>query len=207
VAKAQTASQQAGLTRGKAVLIGVLAVVFVGILFIQYRRMFGAKSAPSMEATSTSAETPRTPRSATKKKEVAQAESDLETEAALMEFDQAKWRSPELPMVLAYDPFARPETFPKPPRTVGDPSLASAETQGVSAEEEAKRKADELEQLRSQYEDLKQRGVHVIVSQGDEWVAMIGDRLIHVGDDINGFTVTKIDPVDGTVDIEKKPAK
>ena len=25
-------------------------------------------------------------------------------------------------------------------------------------------------------------------------MAMIGDRMVHVGDEINGFTVTEIDP-------------
>jgi hypothetical protein len=32
---------------------------------------------------------------------------------------------------------------------------------------------------------------------------MIGDRTIHVGEDIKGFTVTKIDPTNGVV-VERK---
>ena len=53
-----------------------------------------------------------------------------------------------------------------------------------------------------QLEELKQRGVHVIVREGDQYVAWIGDRMLHVGDKINGFTVTAID-TDG-VHIERK---
>jgi hypothetical protein len=40
--------------------------------------------------------------------------------------------------------------------------------------------------------------VHVIVGQKGQYVAMIGDRMVHVGDEIgNGFTVTEIDPKEG----------
>ena len=46
-------------------------------------------------------------------------------------------------------------------------------------------------------EELKQRGVHVIVREGDQYVAWIGERMLHVGDKINDFTVTAIDPDDG----------
>ena len=53
-----------------------------------------------------------------------------------------------------------------------------------------------------QLEELKQRGVHVIVLEGNDYVAWIGDRKLHVGDTINEFTVTAIDP-DG-VHVERK---
>ena len=52
------------------------------------------------------------------------------------------------------------------------------------------------------WKNSKQRGVHVIVREGDQYVAVIGDRMLHVGDEINGFTVTAIDP-DG-VHVERK---
>jgi hypothetical protein len=46
----------------------------------------------------------------------------------------------------------------------------------------------------------------VIVRERDQYAAMIGDRIVHVGDEINGFTVTVIDPASG-VRVERKPAK
>jgi hypothetical protein len=49
---------------------------------------------------------------------------------------------------------------------------------------------------------LQERGVNVIVRGRDEYVAMIGNRTVHVGDDIDGFTVTAIEP-DG-VRVERK---
>ena len=64
--------------------------------------------------------------------------------------------------------------------------------------------ADTVAKLQTELEELRQRGVSVIVKQHDEYVAMIGDRTIHVGDEINGFTVTAIEP-DG-VRVERKVA-
>ena len=37
----------------------------------------------------------------------------------------------------------------------------------------------------------------------DEWAAMIDDRILHVGDQIDGFTVVAIDDRNGVV-IERK---
>jgi hypothetical protein len=64
---------------------------------------------------------------------------------------------------------------------------------------------DEVAKLRDELEKLRQRGVGVIVRERDKFVAMIGDRTVHVGDEINGFTVTAIEP-DG-VRVERKVAE
>jgi hypothetical protein len=194
VAKSQSASTKLGLTRGKAVLIGVLALALVGVLYIQHGRSGGDEVFDSVDMTSTRATLPRPERSTATNAAVSNAELDGETQAALLEFDQAKWKTPKLSAVIAYDPFALPPSFPQPPKVAGDPRAASAAADALTAAEQGKQLADALEGLRTQLEDLKQRGVHVIVSQNDQYVAIIGDRTIHVGDEINEFTVTAIDP-------------
>jgi hypothetical protein len=40
---------------------------------------------------------------------------------------------------------------------------------------------------------LKQQGVHAIIKREREYVAIIGDKEVHVGDEIDGFTVIAID--------------
>jgi len=132
-------------------------------------------------------------------------EADRDTQAALLEFDQAKWKSPELSVVVAYDPFALPPGFPQPPRVHNASDEVSGAIDDSTAADRAKELADALEELQTQLDDLKQRGVHVIVSQNDQYVAMIGDRVIHVGDKINEFTVTEIDP--SGVRVERKDAE
>jgi hypothetical protein len=196
VAKTQIPSKQLGLTRGKAVLIGVLSIVFVVVLYVQYGKFAGGAEAelPHRVAARTHPHTPAiTP--IAKPAETA-VEADDATQAALLEFDQAKWTPPELSKVIAHDPFALPAGFPRP-STSGllGPTALQAE---ATAEEKSKQLADALADLRMQLDELKERGVHVIVGQNDQYVAMIGDRLIHVGDEIgNGFTVTEIDPKEG----------
>ena len=204
--KSQDTTKQRGLTRGKAILIGVLAIVLLGVLYIQYGRSGGDEAFEPVVSTATSV-TPasRPARSLSTNAATSHAESDGDTQAGLLEFDQAKWKSPKLSAVIAYDPFALPSGFPQPPEIGADPRLASAEIDAPTAAEEAQELADALEELQTQLEDLKQRGVHVIVSQNDQYVAMIGDRTLHVGDEIHGFTVTEIDP-DG-VRVERKESE
>ncbi len=203
MAKSPSSSQQIGLTRGKAMLIGALAIALVGVLYVQYGRSGGGPEQPLADTVASRAPASRSPRSTSAKTAATAAEPDNETEGGLFEFDQAKWKSPELTTVIAYDPFALPATFPQPPSFAGGSGASAGAADAATAAEDAQQLADALEDLRSQLEELKQRGVHVIVSQNDQYVAMIGDRLIHVGDEINGFTVTEIDPNDG-VRVERK---
>ncbi len=63
--------------------------------------------------------------------------------------------------------------------------------------------AEAVAQLQMQLRELEQRGVQVIVRERDQYAAMIGDRVVHVGDEIDGFTVTVIDPTSG-VRVERK---
>jgi hypothetical protein len=206
VAKTQTTSEQLGLSRNKAVLIGVLAVVLVGVLVAQYRR-FNNDSGGDLE-TAYSPPRPRAPRTAnaaTKKPDGAATHSTGVMQAVMQEFDQTKWQPPELSVVLAYDPFALPAKFPKPPKIAGAMG-DDADSQALTAAEQSKQIADALEEARNQLEELKQRGVHVVLGRDGQWVAVIGDRQIRIGDEINEFKVTGIDPKDGVL-IEWKDAE
>ena len=200
MAKAQTTSKPVGLTRGKAILIGVLSFVLLVIVYVQYNRLSGGGAVSPGEAvlsTPPPTRAARPSRRARMETEKSGPDSAVETNTALLEFDQAKWKSPELAKVIAYDPFALPSSFPQPARLVDDAAEAIGETSEALAEARAKEQADAIEALQAQLEDLQQRGVHVIFSQNEQYVAMIGDRTVHVGDEINGFTVTEIDPKTG----------
>ncbi len=193
MAKPKTVPQGTGLTRGKAILIGVLAVVLIGVVYLQYQR-YGDVSTVAPAANTRPAGR-RPPRASITKLEMTQPEFDTATQTAFLDFDQAKWQAPELPKVIAYDPFAVPDAFPQPARVVGT-ALQAGDPSNTAAIL-AKQRADELEALQTQLADLQQRGVHVVFRRDSQWVAMIGDRTVHIGDEINGFTVTEIDPRDG----------
>jgi hypothetical protein len=108
--------------------------------------------------------------------------------------------------VLAFDPFALPSGFPRSSQaTVSSRSAAGTAVEGADAEIAADQLADAIESLRMELEELQQRGVRVIIRGRDEYVAMIGDRTIHVGDEISGFTVTAIEA--DHVRVERKVQK
>jgi hypothetical protein len=205
VADTQGTLKRIGLTPGKAVLIGILGIVLVGVVYKQYRS-FGADEAiePAPAATTPRPSGQRATVPAAPSAAVVQPKTSGDANVELLALDQSRWRSPELSAVIAYDPFALPPTFPQPPKTGIAAELAEG-VMGASAAADAEQLAEALENLQMQLEELKSRGVHVILNKNDQYVAMIGDRTIHVGDEINGFIVTEID-LEG-VRVERKEAE
>ena len=201
MAETKSTLQQIGLTRGKAALILVLAVVLVGLIYSRYGSSdAGDAASPEVE---TNPRQPASPLPATASPSAAlEAPVDDKLQSALAEFDETRWQPRNLAEVIAYDPFALPPAFPQPPRAVLDPTLAAEGGDASAAALSAQQLAEAVEQMQKQLEELQQRGVHVIVNLRDEYVAMIGDRAVHVGDEINGFIVTAIEP-DG-VRVERK---
>jgi hypothetical protein len=203
VADNKTLSKKLGLTPGKAVLIGVLGVALIGVIYIQ----FGSSGAHETAAATPGGRSRRPVASRAPAKPTAPADANAtaleagdDGEGATTEFDQSRWSAPELSTVVSYDPFALPQAFPQPPLSTAQ--LMADGGRGALAAASAEQLADELQRLQSQLDELKNRGVHVIVSVDGEYVAMIGDRMLHVGDQINDFTVMQIDP--GGVRVERK---
>ena len=211
MAEAQTSSKS-GLTRGKAILIGVLAVALIGVLYVQFGRG-GEKPAgepsnyrpprPALAVQPVNA--PAKPVTLASAKTPSNAEpSKDKTAATAPVIDGTRWKSPKLETIVAYDPFALPPAFPQPPKiTAGGKATGADGLIAAAVADDTKKIAEAAENLRMQLEELKQQGVHVILRKGDQYVAVIGDRMLHVGDKIDEFTVTAIDPDDG-VHIERK---
>jgi hypothetical protein len=193
-------------------------VVLVGVIYMQYGPSdeatvlvdAGPAEAIVPAAQPVSQAIPATPPPTTDVPEataptaVPQQQNAVTAEAVTAEFDESKWKSPELTMVVAYDPFALPSAFPQPVRTAdGGQVVEGGEVSGADAEAAAAKLAEAIESLQSELRALQERGVHVIINGRDEYVAMIGDRTVHVGDEIDyGFRVTAID-ADG-VRVERK---
>jgi hypothetical protein len=211
VAEAQSLAKRIGLTRVKAAVIAVLAVALIAVIYIRFGSADDGVPAtlaePAGSSTLPEVAAPALPAPAV----IAEA-PDPTTQAALpdqqtavtAQFDEAKWKPPELTMVVAYDPFALPSEFPQPVRTAVGEETAGGED-GSDAAEAAAKLAEAIESLQTELRTLQERGVHVIIRGRDQYVAMIGDRTVHVGDEINGFTVTSIE-ADG-VRVERKLAE
>jgi hypothetical protein len=105
----------------------------------------------------------------------------------------ASWNSPEFTPVVDFDPFALPASFPQPQHADEQVALAQDATQAEEAS--AQQAALEAERTKSEGElqGLKQQGVAVIIKKKKQYVAIVGEQEIHVGDEINGFKVISID--------------
>jgi hypothetical protein len=172
----------------KLVLIGVLSLVLVGVLYLQ----FGGSKKPKSAAK---------PRQSAAEKSSAKKSSELAKEkGAPIRSDRklvgslSQWKSPELAAVVVYDPFALPAAFPRPAATVSTEVVAAKNASSPAELAKQRKAAEDLQQkMQAQLESLKHQGVHVIIKGRDEYVAVIGDQEIRVGDEINGFKVLAID--------------
>ena len=204
MADTKKANGKRGPSRGKIVLIAILAVVLVGVLYIQFGG--AGESVVSSEpagykprrpvVTLAAATAPAATTGDTK------AAADNGAIAAVAFVDDARWKSPNLSDVIEHDPFALPATFPKP-ELLEASAASGGDMVAAAAADDAKRLADAIDQLQRQLAELQQLGVQVVVRERDQYVAMVGDRTLHVGDEINGFIVTEIDPQEG-VRVERK---
>jgi hypothetical protein len=204
VANSSTTVKRGGLSRGKVVLIAVLAVVLVGVLYLQFGGSGGATPEPKgYVPRRTPAVNVANASPATTTDKITNAQNSS-TPAIAAVVDAARWKSPDLANVVDYDPFALPATFPKPKAVETAGPNAEGLVAAAAADDE-KKKDEARAQLQSELQALKESGVQVIVREGDQYVAMIGDRTLRVGEDIGGFTVTGIDP--GGVVVEKKASQ
>jgi hypothetical protein len=209
VAEEKDLAKRIGLTRGKAVLIGVLAVTFAVVLYLQLGSGGSEEFASSaIESDETPSPPPRrsaaalaAPASeAVKSAPAKEAGAEAISTSTLLNLSQ--WKAPDVATIIEHDPFALPPAFPQPARTVNGQILTSDGIVAADAATRATDLADAVAKLQTELDSLRSRGVSVIVREHDEYVAMIGDRTIRVGDEINGFRVTAIEP-DG-VRVESK---
>jgi hypothetical protein len=203
VVNATSKPPRAGATPKKLALIGVLAVVLVGVLYFQ----FGGSAEEDVPlVTAAEATTKRPPRPATSAAAgAAKATSSVpEAKEWLLEpIDRPQWKAPELAHVVRYDPFALPAAFPQP-GGVGATGVTTPDGVVVAAgtETDEDLRSQTIAEIHTKLNELKQRGVRVIIDGRKNAAAIVGDRTIHVGDEIEGFTVKAIDS-DGVV-VERK---
>jgi hypothetical protein len=204
VAEQKTLSQPSGATNKKLALIGVLAVVLIGILYAQYGTSFGGEGAEESSG-ALAIRRPTRPRSAksVEQQSTAETQDGPSAEWLIKSVDQRPWKSPPLSDVVKYDPFALPAAFPQP-MVVTDAGVVSPDGTVIAADAtiDADKQAAALAKIESKLAELQQKGVRVIIQGRKQATAVIGDRTVQVGDDVDGFTVKAIQ-ADGVV-VERK---
>jgi hypothetical protein len=191
-----------GVTRGKLILIGVLAVVFALVIYWNYFRDGAARGAavsladpppakrpvasapaagqrparPSPEAAGRAAPAGTAP-------PTAPGRGDLQPSAR-----RRPWPQFKLASVLAYDPFAVPSQFPQP-----SPSPAAGAADDSEQLKAAQERAAAEAARAATVEEINKQGVTLVLLNGKEYVAKIGDKEVRVGDMYKGFRVVDID--------------
>lgn len=195
MAKRLSLSRRLGVSPDKLALIGVLAVVLIAVIYIQYGPSSDGDVA---SATRAARQAPHLP-SRSKPAHASTLQARLED--SLPHYSDSyldqQWTTPDLAGVIRHDPFALPSRFPQ--QASATPSLEVIE---VDESAEAERLARKVDEIRAKLTELQQRGVRVIVDGRKEAAAIIGNLTVRIGDQIEGFTVTSID-ADG-VYIERK---
>ncbi|HEY3392705.1 MAG TPA: hypothetical protein VGK58_08355, partial [Lacipirellulaceae bacterium] len=145
----QTWSKRVGLTRGKAAIVVVLAVTLVVVVYVKY----GPSGATNRSGGLVGAFIARAaPRSGSSNSDSTSAKSQQPTSSARGLFstaaDASRWKSPDLSIVLAYDPFALPAEFPQSLQASGASRSAQVAEADATEAQEADQMAEAIESLR-----------------------------------------------------------
>ncbi len=174
---------KAGLTPGKAVLIGVLSVVFLCVIVSQ----FGGKKK------STAAVSPRSRRSASRSQPATESAQPAAV-APVSKRSEMPWPTFQVEQVVASNPFALPaeliedgqdeSTLTAGPPT-GEDAVSVAAVESAQIREMRRRRVDFLASLRA-------TGVDMILRSPRGSVARVGDMSLRVGEVYEGLKVEAI---------------
>lgn len=169
-------TQRLGATPGKIALVGVLGVVFVVVLFVQ----FGGD-----EATDTTAEKPR--RRGVAQRAPESAESTSGASKASQESPAKAWPQIPLEEIIRHDPFAPPASLIDEDDDPETPTPLAEQPTQPPTQPFADDRAERLARLRVLSAEAVLMG-----EEGNR--AIVGSRLVRVGDTLEGFTITAIGP-------------
>ena len=184
--------KQTGATPAKLILIGVLSFVLLAVLYIQ----FGSSQADTPIASN---EPLNLPSAAAVSSTAAKAAEENKQPATTADAAPKKteitsnWQTTDVAAAIKYDPFALPPLFPQRLQEAKDNKLAKDAHKTDDSQADAAARAEKLKQLTTEFGQLQRQGVRVVMETHDKFVAMIGDKTVHVGDNIDGFTVVAID--------------
>ena len=186
-------SETAGDNRSPAKLalaIG-LTVVFAAVMAVQIRKYWGAAGATG-SANSTGSATDRLD------PDRSQLPRFIRTAAAGTEPD-GKWPDVRLSACTEYDPFATPDGFTLKKEK---PVQPESNSEALQAEMEITKKLASQELAIS---SLREAGVNAVFKGFEQNTAIVGSRMVRVGEQVQGFRVLAIEP-DGIV-IERPAVK
>jgi hypothetical protein len=196
--------QRTGLTPGKAVLIGGLGALLIGVFGYQFLTgAYGGAAPPAKTGQETAIEAESAPRR--RGDVVATTTTGFTAAASDSEISTAEWPSYELAEILAHNPFTTPAVLTPAPKVAakGDEDLipfSAAESQLETTTDEVD--PEMLAEHRKRVQAIRaliDGGATMVMSAADgSRVAVVNGSTFRIGDTIHGMRVTAINS-DGVV--------
>ncbi len=196
-----------GATPGKLCLSVVLGIILIVVL---YSELSKGGSANAQTTTVPPPAVARPPRSTATKTTNGQNPKLIPADVSQLQSpnDRDIWNAVALDSAFKHDPFAVPAAFLPPPSENSAP-IAQEPTSSVpradnslaldkQREEREKQAAAEAKARDDAMNALEKQGVSLVLRDGNEWIAVVGDITIRVGDQLGAFRVVEILP-DGVV--------
>lgn len=181
-------------SRRQLLLVGVLGLIFVVVLFIQFGPDELGTGQESADEPAPAARRARQPG-----QDVAQAPGAERNGGAGAPPLPTRSAGPARPWpvvsfhdAVRYDPFATPAEFIARAAAAEEQQQSRAQLAAQHAQQQAQADADT--QRQKALETLRAVGVSAILSDGREPVALIGSQMVRVGDVLQGFRVVAIGP-------------
>jgi hypothetical protein len=177
--------QKIGLTPAKAVLIGVLGIVFVAIVLSNFM-----PASPPTSANPTAGKTARrTP--------LRRIPGDLSHSDPVDNQPVAAsrlWPQAQLEVALDHDPFVLPEPLRPPnpePAAETEPSSSSVE-QEMAAKEEMEKRLELQRQVAQKLKTLHETGIGIALVTPEKRIINVDGKKLQVGDLWEGFRIVEI---------------
>jgi hypothetical protein len=174
------------VTTVQRILVGALALIFVIVLLVQ----FGSTGGSSRPADSLAQSADMSQDSADARRADARPEK---TGAPMQPAPDRPWPVFSPASVKEFDPFAAPPILAAARGAFQPGNDVKNETSQASKDAEAKRK-ERLQKL----EEVRKEEVQAILGTNRGFVAVVGAKIIHVGDQLHGFRVKEI-KADGVI--------
>ncbi len=178
-----SAPKYLGMTVKQAILIGVLLVVFAGVLLSGQggTESAGATADPAVTAVTATPDQPAPRRPSATPDSVAPV---------------THWPKVSLAEMLQHNPFQKPAALQEAPPESAAPAVVETEPAAPETPDPAlvALEAERRKKVSATLADLQSQKVKVILRTNQKVSAVIGDRLIHEGDVIDGVKIVSILP-------------
>ncbi len=196
-----------GATPGKLCLSVVLGIILIVVLYLELSK---GGSANAQATTLPPPVVARPPRSTATKTNNRQNSQVISADVSQLQSsnDRDNWNAVALDSIFKHDPFAVPAAFLPPPSehseptakvpTGSAPKMDNSMALDKQREEREKQAAAEAKARDDAMNALEKQGVSLVLRDGNQWIAVVGDITIRVGDQLGAFRVVEILP-DGVV--------